>query len=376
MKAVTPAKAGCIYVLRDPRTNAIRYCGKTGVQTQARFKTHISHARTGFDKSHKANWIKQLLKLGFEPVLEVIFTWTADEVDPDAWKGFERHWIAELRRLGHDLTNHTEGGDGLSGAVLTAIHKERIAASKRGKPRSAETKAKVSAAKRGKKLAREHIEKLRQAGFLRTQTEEARAKIGLANRGGSGKTNEKLTEAIVLSIRGRYAEGETLEVLAADTGIAFQTVSKIVRGRAWVHVGGPITTAARTKNGVKGSKNHNAKVTEEIVHAIRWMAAEGISHRIIADQHKLSPGHVGDIVQGKRWAHIELLPPPTVPAPRITRVRKGAESPNTNLTDDMVREIRHRAAQGEKGRALAKAFSTSNATISRIVNRVAWGHIP
>lgn len=44
----------------------------------------------------------------------------------------------------------------------------------------------------------------------------------------------KLTESQVADIRDRRANGETLTAIAADFGIAFQTVSKITNRKSWI----------------------------------------------------------------------------------------------------------------------------------------------
>ena len=83
-----------IYALRDPRTQEVRYIGKTIHSVSGRLRKHIGLARNGH-RDHKYNWMRQLLVLGLEPVLDIL-----ELVSPDAdWEESEMWWIAEGHRL-------------------------------------------------------------------------------------------------------------------------------------------------------------------------------------------------------------------------------------------------------------------------------------
>jgi len=121
-----------IYVLRDPRDGRVRYVGKTTKEVQVRLKGHIEKSRDLSNRWHVANWIRSLDSFGLKPEIEKIRE-VADEYLDDA----ERFCIKEFKRLGCDLTNGTEGGDGGitgNGTMWTAeaIRKRRENA--RGKP--------------------------------------------------------------------------------------------------------------------------------------------------------------------------------------------------------------------------------------------------
>lgn len=95
-----------IYTLADPTNGQIRYVGKTRNLFQRRHN-HLNSCR---DKNtHKRNWVNQLRRLGYLPVMEVI-----DEVPESEWKYWEKYWIQQTKSWGFNLVNHTEGGDGLS----------------------------------------------------------------------------------------------------------------------------------------------------------------------------------------------------------------------------------------------------------------------
>ncbi|WP_080421237.1 GIY-YIG nuclease family protein [Burkholderia ubonensis] len=100
-----------IYVLRDPRTGAVRYVGKT-VQTLARrLSAHM--LRSAAKRTHRDCWIAGLMAAGFEPVIECIATAGAD------WAEREQFWIAHYRAAGCDLTNQTDGGEGSPGIEVS-----------------------------------------------------------------------------------------------------------------------------------------------------------------------------------------------------------------------------------------------------------------
>lgn len=100
-----------IYVLRDPDTLEIRYVGVTLRSIDARLACHLSEAKSGQGKSHRANWISSLLARDRKPIAE---HWC--DVDPArSWQDVEVEVIASLRVAGFRLVNGTIGGDGTTG---------------------------------------------------------------------------------------------------------------------------------------------------------------------------------------------------------------------------------------------------------------------
>src|SRR5262245_22184632 len=59
-----------IYALRDPRTQEVRYVGKT-VNPRGRLKVHLHHARRG-TSWHVSRWIRELFAEGLLPQWEVL----------------------------------------------------------------------------------------------------------------------------------------------------------------------------------------------------------------------------------------------------------------------------------------------------------------
>lgn len=95
-----------IYALSDPRTNMVRYVGKT-VDPVARLYGHILARRSN---THKTAWIGQMKRDGVKPkmdILEVI-----ENSNDQDWQKAEDFWINYLRMIGSDLTNLMSGGMG------------------------------------------------------------------------------------------------------------------------------------------------------------------------------------------------------------------------------------------------------------------------
>ncbi len=60
----------------------------------------------------------------------------------------------------------------------------------------------------------------------------------------------------------------------------------------------------RSGRGAHGTRNPNAKLTEEIVREIRQRHASGISQAMLAQEYGLKSGTISEIVRGLRWSHV------------------------------------------------------------------------
>lgn len=200
-----------IYSLVDPRTNQVRYVGKSN-SPKERFREHLSD----ISNSRKSRWICELKNEGLLPFLEIL-----EVVDISKWQEREIFWIDRHTKNGIVLLNSTKGGDGFgthlerTKQALSIVGKGRlcaeetkaklraakigIAATGRGakgtpKPQgfgkkvavfwtgrkhSEETKAKISAARKGKQMSPEVIERIRQTVL---KSEKFRA-ANMARRG-------------------------------------------------------------------------------------------------------------------------------------------------------------------------------------------------
>lgn len=112
-----------IYTLKDPFTNEIRYVGKTKYSLNDRLCKHL----ITYERNHRANWIRKILKQGKKPIIELV-----EEVDERDWKFWEKYWIEQFRQWGFNLTNATEGGE--SGIISPQCRVACIKANKGRKP--------------------------------------------------------------------------------------------------------------------------------------------------------------------------------------------------------------------------------------------------
>lgn len=97
-----------IYALADPRTpDVIRYVGKAN-KPKVRYGFHVRLIDAPKHDTHKARWIRGLVKAGLMPVMQIIdcVTYTEDS----EWAAVEIARIAQYRSDGHPLTNTCDGG--------------------------------------------------------------------------------------------------------------------------------------------------------------------------------------------------------------------------------------------------------------------------
>lgn len=165
-----------IYGLHDG-SGEIRYVGLTKGTLAYRRRKHVERALLG-DRTRRGEWLRSVITSGSEVVIEEL---EYGDWSPAECNERERHWIKHFRDAGNDLMNMTSGGAGTRDlpevsrvklaeaarrthtgrkrpastgqAISTALRvhyaehpetAEKIAASKRGKPRSAEARRKLS----------------------------------------------------------------------------------------------------------------------------------------------------------------------------------------------------------------------------------------
>jgi len=128
-----------IYVLVDPRNGDVRYVGKSD-NPNKRLVDHIRKSNNSI--THKNNWIKSLIKDGYEPLIDVI-----DEVPNSNWGFWEQYWIDLFKGWGFDLTNIANGG---VGGNLGPVVNKKISDALKGRVFSDEAKLKMSIGSTGK----------------------------------------------------------------------------------------------------------------------------------------------------------------------------------------------------------------------------------
>ncbi len=199
-----------IYGLSDPRTDELRYVGKTQSSLEERKKEHLQVASKP-KHQHRVTWIRSLLAEGVKPDI-----WLIEEVPEENWQREERFWIAYFKSIGCNLVNRTVGGDGISNPSVEIREKIRLA--KFGKKHSPEAREKMRLVLLGNKrsLGYKHSpetkEKMRQAHLGQERSPETREKIRLANLGNKKNLGHKHSpetkEKIGLASRGKKLSEE------------------------------------------------------------------------------------------------------------------------------------------------------------------------
>jgi hypothetical protein len=134
-----------IYGLFDPRTNELRYVGKTDQTLKDRLKAHIGR-RNLTSKRHSSRWISGIINSGARPEIFEI-----EKVPPGwDWKECEEFWIEYFKSIGCRLTNISSGGEGASGSKRSPEFIENIRAKMTGRTFDDEWRRKISVAKKGR----------------------------------------------------------------------------------------------------------------------------------------------------------------------------------------------------------------------------------
>ncbi len=143
----SPITAGTehIYCLLEPDSDEVRYVGQTRNTggAPARLSRHLVLMRRLHEsRTHLHNWLRSVENRGLRPRVQIIVVVPIDQLnDAEIW------WIAKMKELGCDLTNHTKGGTG--------------GATRKGMKTPAATVAKQAAARRGQKHTQEAIDKIK-----------------------------------------------------------------------------------------------------------------------------------------------------------------------------------------------------------------------
>ena len=116
----------CIYGLADPlEPEKIRYIGKA--RRSWRMKTHATETRNHPEyKTHKHNWIRKLQTEGRDYIV-IILKEFEEDISDDLLYTHEVHFIAKYKVENHDLTNATDGGEGMRNPSPETRTKLRLA---------------------------------------------------------------------------------------------------------------------------------------------------------------------------------------------------------------------------------------------------------
>jgi len=204
-------EATYIYALTDPKTEEVRYIGKTLRDLPERYTEHIGAAEQGA-RGYKYDWIRNLLSKGLEPglsVLEIVFT-------PNDWQEREKWWIAFARGLGYRLTNVCDGGEGIRlfgednpfyGHKHTIESRHKMSEAQLGHPVSEETRRKIGDIHRGREISKETRYRMSVAHRRENLSLETRLRIseGQKNR---GPFSEEMRENIGAGLRDKKKSKE------------------------------------------------------------------------------------------------------------------------------------------------------------------------
>lgn len=92
-----------IYALKDPRTDEIRYIGKSAHPAK-RLEQHLHDRSTNYAK---VLWLDELRLEGLQPQLLIL-----EEVDAKSWPEAEQRWMDQGWKRGWPLVNIKCGGEG------------------------------------------------------------------------------------------------------------------------------------------------------------------------------------------------------------------------------------------------------------------------
>ena len=190
-----------------------------------RIKQHLSPSRLK-SPCRKNSKLKKLISMGLYPIIIKI----EQNLTEDEAFYIERRIISIIGRIDNGsgvLTNMTDGGEGVSGHIVSEETRAKMSSAQKGKVAwnkgvkySEETRQKMSITSiafgcggqlRGKKLSKEHREKISKGlmgktkGVARSWT--TKLKIGLANRG--KRHSEETKRKISVAKRGMTLSEET-----------------------------------------------------------------------------------------------------------------------------------------------------------------------
>ncbi len=200
-----------IYILLDPRTNEIRYLGKTN-DTKERLYGHLyEKGKLG----HKYKWIQQLKKNGLKPIIEIL-----DTVPKEEEEFWEKHYISLLKSWGIRLTNFTDGGN--NPPVIRRFGKDNVFVNNNNvrekiltmnKSRKGKTFIELYGEEKAEELKKWKSEKYSGENnpmFGRKQSKETRDKIAKKRTGKTGyKHTEESKELIRKKLEGKPKSKKT-----------------------------------------------------------------------------------------------------------------------------------------------------------------------
>jgi group I intron endonuclease len=219
-----------IYGLVDPRTDKIRYIGKTKAGMK-RPQSHGLVCHLKKDRTHKARWIQELRRAGLSYSVVVL-----EEVFEQDLCQAERRWIASARAQGWPLTNLTDGGDGLGGHKFSSEHRAKISAANKGRKHTEEQRRKFMEHVRTRKHPYENTCKAHLSRVGSKHTEKTKARIGAAHLG----------KVVSAESRAKVSAANSRPVTDVSTGVTYPSATAAAK-----HLGLCYRSVVQVLNGHK-----------------------------------------------------------------------------------------------------------------------------
>ena len=169
---------------------------------------------------------------------------------------------------------------------------------------------------------------------------------------GQDAGHTKLTDSQVLSIR---SDTRTVYGLAEENSVSPSTISRVINGRGWAHVGGPT-----------GSRRN--KLGRDEVRAMRWIREVTYApYYVLGAKYGVSPSQACNICMGV--SRPEFGGPIAV----SSRGRQGARVVRSSkLTVSQVRAIRSDPRPDDE---VASVYGVSASNVWMIRQRKTWKHV-
>lgn len=192
-----------------------------------------------------------------------------------------------------------------------------------------------------------------------------------AKRGGahhsSVLTDEQAREIYELACLDEFPQLEIAEAY----GVSNQTVTNILHGKNYSNIGiAPFTKRQNGNIHMRGSRNHNSKLTDEQVLQAYEDYSKGESSNSIGERLGVFGTTIHAIVSAKTHRYLglpnisrELADPP----PQLGESNYGAK-----MTEAKVREAYRRVVAGEKCADVANDYGVKSAAISNILTGATW----
>lgn len=125
-----------------------------------------------------------------------------------------------------------------------------------------------------------------------------------------------------------------------------------------------------TTDRARGERHPRAKLTEEVVLAVRAEYAEGQTTQTqLAEKYGISRSAVSSTLIGRNWSHVHNPVSKDFGKRQRSWRSQGEANGNSKLKDEQVMEIRSLLDSGESQSSLARRFGVHQSTIWRIKNR-------